>query len=129
MSSKKIHIDENDDSVRIIMVIFMMIYAIIAVEYFAQLGQGCEGREEAGGPDGRCFGLAPYNTFITFNDDGTNQTLSAQTDRGFAFGWEYYGTFTRALFTLFQVMTGERLERDTHPSILTATLRGTALPR
>ena len=91
----------------VIMVIFMMIYAIIAVEYFAQLGQGCEGREEAGGPDGKCFGLAPYNTFITFNDDGTNQTLSAQTDRGFAFGWEYYGTFTRALFTLFQVMTGE----------------------
>ena len=29
------------------------------------------------------------------------------TDRGFVFGWEYYGTFTRALFTLFQVMTGE----------------------
>ena len=91
----------------IIMVIFMMIYAILAVEYFAQLGQGCEGREEAGGPDGKCFGLAPYNTFITFNDDGSNQTLSAETARGFAFGYEYFGTFTRALFTLFQVMTTE----------------------
>ena len=31
----------------VIMVIIMMIYAILAVEYFAQLGQGCVGRDEA----------------------------------------------------------------------------------
>lgn len=29
------------------------------------------------------------------------------TARGFTFGHEYYGTFSRAMFTLFQVMTGE----------------------
>ena len=91
----------------VIMVIFMMIYAILAVEYFAQLGQGCEGREEAGGPDGMCFGLRPYNTYLTFNEDGSNQTIFAGTSRGFSYGYEYFGTFTRALFTLFQVMTTE----------------------
>lgn len=29
------------------------------------------------------------------------------TARGYTNGYEYYGTFSRALFTLFQVMTGE----------------------
>lgn len=93
----------------VIMVIIMMIYAILAVEYFAQLGQGCVGRDEAGRPalDEKCFGEHPYNTYLTTNDDGSNQTISAETARGFVFGWEYYGTFTKALYTLFQVMTGE----------------------
>ena len=64
-----------------------------AVEYFAPLGQE--------------FGPHPYGTFVTFGDNGTNYTIDATTPRGFVYGWEYYGTFTRALFTLFQVMTGE----------------------
>ena len=33
--------------------------------------------------------------------------ISAQTSRGYVYGWEYYGTFNRALFTLFQVIAGE----------------------
>merc|ERR1712032_636261 len=34
-------------------------------------------------------------------------TLEATSGRGFVLGIEYYGTFMRALYTLFQVMTGE----------------------
>lgn len=33
--------------------------------------------------------------------------FDAITGRGFFYGDEYYGTFTKALFTLFQVLTGE----------------------
>jgi hypothetical protein len=34
-----------------------------------------------------------------------NRTVSSMTARGFTFGEEYYGTFMRALYTLFQVLT------------------------
>jgi len=43
---------------------------------------------------------------VTVDDEG-NHTLSSITGRGYHHGWEYYGTFMRALYTLFQVMTGE----------------------
>ena len=76
----------------IIMLIFMMIYAILAVEYFAQVGQP--------------FGDAPYSTYITFDEFG-NHSISAETARGLTYGYEYYGSFSKALYTLFQVMTGE----------------------
>ena len=86
----------------IIMVIFMMIYAILAVEYFAHIGQDF-------GPDPNA--TYTYGVYTTFGEgaDGnlTEHQLDAGTDRGFVYGWEYYGTFCRALFTLFQVMTGE----------------------
>ena len=79
----------------------MMIYAILAVEYFAPMGQDFG---EYGTPHEPGY-------YVTFGDeiDGKteNHTISAETPRGFTYGWEYYGTFTRALFTLFQVMTGE----------------------
>lgn len=77
----------------VIMVIFMMIFAILAVEYFAPLGQE--------------FGEAGLGVFVTYGDGGTNHTISADTARGFVHGMEYFGTFLRALFSLFQVMTGE----------------------
>ena len=38
---------------------------------------------------------------------GAPTTISADTARGFVHGMEYFGTFLRALFSLFQVMTGE----------------------
>ena len=84
----------------VIMVIFMMIYAILAVEYFAQLGQH--------------FGASPYGTYVTYGE-GRNNSIDAETTRGFVYGYEYYGTFTRALFTLFQA----RLSRlSTHARAL-----------
>ena len=39
------------------------------------------------------------------NAEGTNVTL--RTTRGMSYGDEYYGTFFRSLYTLFQVLTGE----------------------
>lgn len=76
-----------------VQVIFMMIYAILAVEYFAPLGQE--------------FSEAGLGQYVTYGDNGENHTISAETSRGFVYGWEYYGTFFRAMYTLFQVMTGE----------------------
>ena len=67
--------------------IFMMIYAILAVEYFAQLGQP--------------FGATPYGTYFTYDEFG-NHSITAETARGLIYGYEYYGSFTKALYTLFQ---------------------------
>ena len=86
----------------LIMVIIMCIYAILAVEFFSDFGN--EG------------------SYITFQDHKSrgieaawsldvngvileNRTVSSMTARGFTFGEEYYGTFMRALYTLFQVLT------------------------
>jgi len=70
----------------LILLIFFAIYAILAVELFHAFGAGGE--------------------YVTWDDTG-NITVSSLTTRGYDNGWEYYGTFCRALFTLFQVFTGE----------------------
>ena len=77
----------------VIMAIVMSIYAIIAVEFFAEFGR-----------DGY------YNSSIT-DKDGHIQTvaISAETARGYYYGNEYYGAFDRALYTLWQVLTGEKV--------------------
>ena len=47
-----------------------------------------------------------YTTHGTADDPVSgplsNQTVSAETARGFTNGFEYYGTFFRAMYTLFQ---------------------------
>jgi hypothetical protein len=44
------------------------------------------------------------------------------TPRGFHYGQEYYGTFSRSLYTLFQVLTGESWsEMVVRPLLLSAT--------
>lgn len=48
-----------------------------------------------------------YTTFGTADDPGYNHTLDAETPRGFTYGYEYYGTFLRAMYTLFQATTGD----------------------
>jgi len=80
----------------LIMLIFFCIYAILAVDLFRDFGY----------MDG---------TYMTSDvialPDGTslrmNQSVSSFTPRGMHHFSEYYGTFFRALYTLFQVMTGE----------------------
>jgi hypothetical protein len=71
-----------------VMFIFFCIYAILAVELFREFGEG--------------------GAYIVFDSTtGTNFTIDAISPRGYVHGIEYYGTFMRALYTLFQVMTGE----------------------
>merc|ERR1719230_2200061 len=67
-----------------------MIYAIIAVEFFAEFGK-----------DGY------YNSTWGKDDDGFMLKIDSGTARGLYYGAEYYGSFTRALYTLWQVLTGE----------------------
>jgi len=71
----------------VVLFIFFCIYAILAVELFREFG--LDGEYTTGGP------LAP------------NGTVSSETQRGFANGREYYGTYSKAMYTLFQVFTGD----------------------
>jgi len=67
----------------IIMLIVMSIYAILGVEFFLNFDKG--------------------GTYI----NQENLTVELITPRMYNYGDEYFGTFCRALFTLFQVLTGE----------------------
>merc|ERR1712137_1296011 len=68
--------------------VFYCIYAILAVELFRDFGEG--------------------GVYYTYDDrTGFNATNDAHSARGYVLGIEYYGDFMRALYTLFQVMTGE----------------------
>ena len=74
----------------VVMFIFFCIYAILAVELFRDFGRTGE-----------------YNTTGSPDDDGFERAVSSETTRGMTNGYEYYGSFMRAMFSLFQVMTGE----------------------
>lgn len=64
----------------LILFIVMSIYSILAVEFYMDIGADC---------------LLP---------EGDHRWRSA---RGYCAGDEYFGTFTRSLYTFFQVLTGE----------------------
>ena len=88
----------------LIMVIIMCIYAILAVEFFSDFGN--EGtylttQDHASRGVDAAWALNINGVLME------NMTVSSMTARGFTFGEEYYGTFMRALYTLFQVLTGE----------------------
>jgi len=68
----------------LILGIVMSIYAILAVEFYMDLGAGCTA------PDAETLELKRW-----------------ETARGFCMGDEYFGTFTKALYSFFQVLTGE----------------------
>lgn len=74
-----------------IMLIVMCIFAILAVEFFSAFGADGE-----------------YTTTYV-DEEGTlrNVTVSSISARGLGYGDEYFGTFSRSLYTMFQVMTGE----------------------
>jgi len=100
----------------LVMLIFMTIYAIVAVDLFRDFAYKGQYKtlQRYGEGDGQygsycgfrgelcANGTAPRGT--TFE---VENTIPAITPRGFYYGQEYYGTFSRALYTLFQVLTGE----------------------
>jgi hypothetical protein len=65
----------------IILTIVMCIYAILAVEFFKEVGRGCQ---------------SPDNVREGFG-----------TKRAYCMGTEYFGTFSKSIYTFFQVLTGE----------------------
>jgi len=66
----------------LIMLIVMAIYAMLAVQFYQGVGF----------KDGDIYGVCK-DKFLTA--------------RGNCYGWEYFGDFIKALYTLFQILTGE----------------------
>lgn len=64
----------------LILAIVMSIYSILAVEFYYEMGDDCL---QTGGDAGM------------------------RTPRGYCVGHEYFGTFTKSIYTFFQVLTGE----------------------
>jgi len=75
----------------VIQLIFLCIYAVLSVEFFSFIG--CDS-------DSITYGFAK-----TARTGGPSGSLSLAG--GECWGEEYYGTFFRALYTMFQVLTGE----------------------
>ena len=84
----------------VILFIFMSIYAILATEFFSNLGMG----EEWSGP-------WAYTTVLQEgappNEDYENKLTTSLSIRKLPYGQEYWGSFFRSMYSLFQVMTGE----------------------
>ena len=72
----------------LIMIIFMAIYAILAVEFFATFGVN------------DAMEYSSYNTVEIF---GEAVNISSITARGMPYGKEYFGDFWRAIYTMWQV--------------------------
>ena len=96
----------------IVMLIFMMIYAVLAVDLFREFGY--EGEYEtiqrygpADAQFGELCGVDAQACKDAADSFQNTTSVGALTPRGFFYGQEYFGTFTRALYTLFQVLTGE----------------------
>lgn len=98
-----------------IMLIVMSMYAIVSVDLFREFGNSGEYQSTqiygvADAQYGESCGIGAVECI-----DGTKlggsftnvTTVTAVTQRGMFYGQEYYGTFSRALYTLLQVLTGE----------------------
>jgi len=69
----------------LIVMIFMCIYAALAVDLFGDVGDGCQNKPP----------------------DGTVHDIVSRTSRENCFGYEYYGNFAKSFMTFFQVLTGD----------------------
>ena len=98
-----------------VMLIFMTIYSIVAVDLFRDFGHdgGYTTLQRYGEADGQFGPECGVDAMECINGSklgGTFETstnIPALTGRGFYYGQEYFGSFSRALYTLFQVLTGE----------------------
>jgi len=79
----------------LILFIAMSIYAILAVEFYTHMAEDCQSTVSL--PN------AP-NGVRNVTADSPSPFL---TPRGLCMGPEYFGTFSRSLYTFFQVLTGE----------------------
>lgn len=82
----------------------MAIYAILGVEYYSEFGTGSECG--ATGFD-TCFQTVTISGEPPDNLTSYTTNVDSNSIRAMPYGFEYYGTFFRALYTLFQVLTGE----------------------
>lgn len=73
----------------LILGIVMSIYAILGVEFYARMAEGC------------------LDPLPVWEDVPAPSLKLFATTRGECFGPEYFGTFSRSLYTMFQVLTGE----------------------
>merc|ERR1711959_278936 len=71
----------------VIQLIFLCIYSVLSVEFFSFIGCDSDSKE---------YGFAK-----------TPRAGGPYLAQGACWGEEYYGTFFRALYTMFQVLTGE----------------------
>ena len=87
----------------------MMIFAIVAVDFFKDHGSsGTYTTVQTYGEADAQWGQGEGMEWTSELPSVENTTvIKAMTLRGFHFGQEYFGTFFRSLFTLFQVLTGE----------------------
>ena len=76
----------------LIMFIVMCIYAILAVDFFRNAGHD---------------GELAFEWCREAGDDGAPGCPDYFTARGYEFGHEYFGNFAKAIFTLFQILTGD----------------------
>jgi len=84
-----------------VVIIVISIYSIVAVEFFYNFDQhpvtiGNETQIE-------CY----YYNYMRPMVDGQLERIESVTPRGLCFSEEYYGTFLRAWYTLFQILTGD----------------------
>jgi hypothetical protein len=104
----------------VVLFIFLLIYAIVAVDLFRDFGADgptFNTSQTFGPADARWGPGADYTNFFVAPGAGAGlysherfdrlSVNTALTARGFHYGQEYYGTVSRSLFTLFQVLTGE----------------------
>ncbi len=83
----------------LIMLLVMCIYALLAVEFWGQVGRGGYMDYVVTIPEER-------NDDVDKSDWSYHKTYYV-TSRGGEYGNEYFGNFLRSLYTLFQVLTGE----------------------
>ena len=79
-----------------VLLLVMSIYAILAVEFFRDIGVNREVNQSIALPYGEVEMVY-----------GTGEVVSVMTARGMPYGEEYFGTFFKALYTLFQVLLGD----------------------
>eukprot|EP00929_Paragymnodinium_shiwhaense_P034958 TRINITY_DN18969_c0_g1_i2.p1 TRINITY_DN18969_c0_g1~~TRINITY_DN18969_c0_g1_i2.p1 ORF type:complete len:447 (-),score=81.33 TRINITY_DN18969_c0_g1_i2:193-1533(-) len=86
----------------VINTMFMCIFAVLAVDFFRDVGENCE-------------------------EDVTQMAITV-TSRENCFGMEYFGNFSKSLYTLFQVLTGDSWsEAVVRPILLFYSNRGSAI--